>query len=300
MGKTLVQPCSSKRQLRMFPKVTNRQLKAKLTPSSPLWQQLPSQFKQVVMPSLPGWKGCTKVTLMVIATACLTALFVSLRYEPMRAGHWMVKATAGEKEQLLQGQLSKGYHKDTDCLKWWKAFSSSTPYLSMSEAQRDALNQEAAMALFLNPPVSPFKGGKSKVSCMCLRVGKAAGKHIEWDKEYPNLILQHAGVTDDGSSFPKISVPVHQLVAWLFLGPKPEGQVVCHNDLPPPLKLAVEWATSETQTYRNRKLLPVVLRCLSKNCVCPLCLQYGTQSQNAQTGREKQQLVDRRSRMKSD
>lgn len=285
----------------MFPKVSKRQLNAKLTHSSPLWKQLPSQFKEVVMPSLPGWKGCAKLTLMVIATACLTALFLSLRYEPKRAGHWMVKATDGEKEQLLQGQLSEGYHKGTDCPEWWKAFSDSPPYLSMSEAEMDAFNQEAAMALFLTPPVSPFKGGKSKVACMCLRVGNAAGKHIEWDMEYPGLILQHAGVTDDGSSFPKISVPAHQLVAWLFLGPKPGGKVVCHNDLPvPPLNSVVEWAKSETQTLRNKKLFPVVLRCLSKNCVCPLCLHYGTQSQNAQTGKERQQLVDRRSRMKSD
>lgn len=109
-----MQPCSLQRKLKLFPGVASRsKLRAKLTPTSKHWQELPPQFKQVVQPTL--WKASRHVTLMVIATACLTTLFLSLRYAPMRVGYWMVKATVAEKEQLRVGQQVKGYHANTDC-----------------------------------------------------------------------------------------------------------------------------------------------------------------------------------------
>lgn len=294
-----MQPYSVNRKLKMFPKMQQRsKLTAKLTPSSALWQQLPSQFRQVVQPRL--WKAGPTLTLMVIATACLTALFVSLRYQPMRAGYWMAMATKQQQDALKQAHKKGGYDKTLDCMKWW-ADHGQAAVEGMTQDERDALVEQAAKALFLNPPISPpRKGGghNSCCACMCLRMGKAAGRHIDWDKGYPSLILQDAGVTDAGVSYPRVTVPVHQLVAWLFLGPKPAGKVVCHNDLAPQGVPDERWETTEKDTLRNQNCFPKLLRCLSKNCVSPLCVYYGTQSDNAKTGREWGQLIHRKQKKK--
>lgn len=293
-----MQPCSLQRKLKLFPGVASRsKLRAKLTPTSKHWQELPPQFKQVVQPTL--WKASRHVTLMVIATACLTTLFLSLRYAPMRVGYWMVKATVAEKEQLRVGQQVKGYHANTDCNNWWHAVMEQS-YLALSDTQREALAHKAALAIFLNPPVSPVRRARHcKHACMCLRVGKASGKHIQWVGGYPHLVLQQAGVTKGGESYPSISVPAHQLVAWLFLGPKPGGQpqVVCHNDVAPE-QLLVKWEATEQKTVANKLCFPLPTRCLSKGCVCPVCLQFGTQSQNARTGKQRLQLAERNARQK--
>jgi hypothetical protein len=60
------------------------------------------------------------------------------------------------------------------------------------------------------------------------------------------------------------------------------------------------WETTEKNTLRNRKCFPKLLRCLSKNCVSPFCVYYGTQSDNAQTGRERGQLIHRRQKKKKE
>ncbi len=296
-----MQPCSLNRKLRMFPKIQQRsKLTAKLTPSSPLWQQLPSQFKQVVQPRL--WKAGSALTLLVVATACLTALFMSLRYQPMRAGYWMAMATEQQQDALKQAHKKGGYDKALDCSKWW-AEHGQAAFQGMTQTERDALVEKAAMALFLNPPIShPRKDGGPRgcCACMCLRMGQATGRHIEWDKGYPNLILQEAGVTDAGVSFPRITVPVHQLVAWLFLGPKPAGKVVCHNDIAQQVVPEERWEIFEKETLRNKRCFPKLLRCLSKNCVSPLCVHYGTQSDNAVTGRERDQVIHRNQRQKKE
>lgn len=293
-----MQPCSLQRQLKLFPKVTNRsRLTAKLTPSSQNWKQLPPQFKKVVQPNL--WKAGRNVTLLVIATACLTTLFTSLRYEPMRIGYWMVKATAAQRQQLRVGQQSHGCHASTDCSKWWSAHMQKS-YHALGEKQREALDQQAALALFLNPSVTKVRNAnKCRHACMCLRSGDASGKDILWLKGYPHLVLQQAGVTESGERYGRITVPAHVLVAWLFIGPKPGGQpqVVCHNDVAPE-QLPVQWATAEQKTLANKLCFPELTRCVSKGCVCPVCLHFGTQSHNARTGKQRLQLLERKARQK--
>lgn len=297
-----MQPCSLKRKLRLFPQLSKAKLTAKLGPNSALWQQLPGELKQVQQPCL--WKAGTQLTLLVIATACLTALFLSLRYEAAHVGYWMVQATAAQKDELRVGQKAAGYASSTNCEVWWKQcmkadFQGKAPEL------RDKLNEQAALALFLNPPVSRYKAGQSKHACMCLKSGFRAGRNIDWHKGYPWLVLQHACVGDDGTHYRQIRVPAHQLVALFFLGPNPQHvssltsarNVVCHYDVPPAV-LKVTWDVSEKITPNIKRCEPVNSRCVSKGCVCPLCLHYDSQSINAQTGRQRQQLTDRKSRQK--
>jgi hypothetical protein len=296
-----MQPCTLKRTLLMFPRVKTRsRINNKLTSNSTLWQELPSQLKSVQYPRLPGWKGCSKVTLMVIATACLTALFLGLRYEPMRIGHWMVQATAAERGEMEGCQLQRKFRDSKHCHNQWWDEDKSQAYKALSVEGKSNLDTKAAQAVFLNPPVSPVIVSDGRLgcmyACMCLRQGKAKGKHIQWVNEYPHLVLQDAVVTDDGHEYPQITVPAHVLIAWLFLGPQPAGTVVCHHDAP--AAVAVEWATSVKKKPKNAWCFPSVKRCISKACVSPLCVFYGTQSENAQTGRASGQLAQRKSRMK--
>lgn len=294
--KAYMQPCSLERKLKLFPKLARSKLSTKLGPNSALWKQLPEEFKQVQHPCL--WQAGTQLTLMVIATVCLTTLFLSLRYEAKRVGYWMVKASPEQRQQLRAGQRAAGYHSSTDCCAWWEK-SMQAEYSGMSQAARDKLDEQAALALFLNPPVSSFGDVGSKHACMCLRTGTASGRHIEWHKGYPYLVLQHACVGDDGTAFPKLRVAVHQLVALFFLGPRSgqTGQVVCHHDVPPTV-LKVEWESAEHVGPNIMRCLPATSRCVSQGCVCPVCVHYDTQSNNAKTGKQRQQLVDRKSRQK--
>lgn len=295
-----MQPCTLKRTLLIFPKVKTRsRINNKLTSSSTLWKELPSQLKSVQYPSLPGWKGCSNVTLMVIATACLTALFLGLRYEPMRIGHWMVQATAAEKGDMERCQLQRKFNNKS-CCQWWDK-DKQHAYRALSVEGKTSHDNKAAHAVLMNPPVSPVTVADSRLgcmyACMCLRKGRAKGQHIEWINEYPHLVLQKAGVTDGGHTYPKITVPAHVLIAWLFLGPQPAGTVVCHRDSPPDA-VTVEWAATVGKKPRNAWCFPSVKRCISKGCVSPLCVFYGSQSANAQTGRASGQLAQRNSRMK--
>lgn len=298
-----MQPCSLKRQLKLFPKLQRAKLKTNLGANSPLWQELPAQFSQVQKPCL--WKAGTQLTLIVIATACLTAMFMSLRYEAMHTGYWMAKASAQQEKQLRAGQQRAGYHSNTDCKQWWKDFMKDS-YKSMTEEQKEKLNQEAALALFRNPPVSKAGAGSNKHACMCLRQGTGSGRHIEWNRGYPFLVLQHACVSGDGVEYKKIRVAAHQLVALFFLGPKSEvgcssqgvaRRVVCHYDIPPSA-LKVEWQLNEMITPNIKRCDPVKTRCVSTACVCPVCVHYDTQSNNAKTGKQWTQLMDKRSKQK--
>ena len=299
--KAPMQPCSLERQLKLFPKLSERQISSALGAGSVLWQQLSEQFQHVQVPSL--WPAGSNLTLKVLATACLTALFLALRYEAQHVGYWMVQASQAERAKLKAGQRASGFCSGTNCTQWWKGCGKAL-FEGKTQKQRDKLNEEAALALFLNPPVSKCgQAAGCKHACMVLRTGSASSRHIEWHKEYPYLVLQHACVDADGIEYKKLSAAAHQLIALLFLG-KPEAgntsarQVVCHYDVPPAVE-RVTWATQDPAAGPNLfRCLPVSSRCLSKGCVCPMCLHYGTQSSNARTGRQRQQVLQRRKRQK--
>jgi hypothetical protein len=200
---------------------------------------------------------------------------------------------------MERNQLQRKFDSKS-CYQWWDE-DKKQAYRALSVEGKASLDDKAAQAVFLNPPVSPVTVADNRLgcmyACMCLRKGRAKSQHIEWVHDYPQLVLQNACETDDGHTYPKITVPAHVLIAWLFLGPQPTGTVVCHHDGSPEA-LKVEWATSVVKKPNNAWCFPSVKRCISKGCVSPLCVFYGSQSANAQTGRASGQLAQRKSRMK--
>ena len=58
----------------------------------------------------------------------------------------------------------------------------------------------------------------------------------------------------DGSTSPVKSHPVHQLIALAFLGPRPEGMDICHND-GDPTNNAVSNLRYDTRTENNKDIL---------------------------------------------
>jgi len=296
-----MQPCSLKRRLQLYPTVSARgSLKTDLGPDSQLWEYLPAVFKQeYVSPAL--WQAGQQLTLMLIATACLTAFFMALRPETNCIGYWLAVSTEGEKQNLRAEHVSTG-RSLVSFTDWWKVWRVQHDWDEMNQQEKGEINQKAAMALFTNPPVSKGKAITSGTfrlidACMCCKSGEGNNKFILWRKKYPQLVLQFAGKTEDGDRFPQVSVPAHQLVAWLFLGPNSTGMCVCHYDVPPTDR-DVKWEQRESVRHMNALCAPKSGRCLSTHCVSPLCLHYSTQSDNASTGKDRKQLPSRKAKRK--
>lgn len=302
------QPCSVIRLLKLYPKIDesnrDRVLGARLGPRSVHWQHLPPVFKQQQFVAPLLWKPSQKLTLMLIATACLTGLFLSLRHEVKCVGYWMAKSSQQERQQLRLRHESFGFSAVLECSQWWKVWKAQNSWNTMTAEEQAVINSEAAMAIFKNPPV--MKGRKKAHAqdkyeqlhaCMCCKSVQGNSKFIQLKRGYPQLVLQKQGVIDDGVIYPSVVVPAHQLVAWLFLGSPPAGHVVCHYDVAP-IQAVVQWEVQEPMLPKNRLCFPMLARCLSKRCVCPMCLHFNTQTNNAKSGRDRFQLPERKAKRK--
>lgn len=287
------------RSLKMFPTLRNdRELHAVLTSDSPLWNHLPPACKQrlpsLIAPTL--WAHGAQLTLALVASACLTAMLSACSTRVVAVACWLVCATTSERAQASVSLKTPDGRRSFDVVHWW-----TQRQRDMSPEEKHKVLQAAAAAIFCNPPATVAARGMHTVSgCMVLTA--RSHKLITWShgmfRGYPQLVFQHAGKLVGGVSFPRVMVPCHQLVAWLFLGTKPSNKVVCHYDLAPSEYLGVTWAEHAVRNYNNAMLLPTKGRCLSKNCVCPLCLHYASQSDNANTGKHKKQLPARKARAK--
>lgn len=300
----------------MYPKVTggSRQsvLNARLGPRSQQWKHLPPMFKQQLQAPV-WWQPGQQLTLLLIAPACLTGLFMSLRHEVKCVGYWMAKSSPAEQLDLKSQHMQHGFSSGLKCTQWWKGWKTENSWDTMTTDEQAAINAAAAKALFLNPPVRRGRL-KSKIrktyeqvhACMCCKSYKQSSRFLEWKHGYPQLVLQFAGVTEDGVQYPSVYVPAHQLVAWLFLGFPPKGlmtpkglkvPVVCHFDITPG-EPVVKWEKEEEKVPGNSLCFPLLGRCLSKHCVCPMCLHFSTQISNAMTGKDKYQLPERKAKRK--
>jgi hypothetical protein len=190
----------------------------------------------------------------------------------------------------------------------------------LGKADRVSGMEEAALALFTNPPVSAA-GGRRLVGA-CMTIEPRSHKHIVWShgvpkasgglrsKSYPLLVLQEGGSRTQqqgGGRVARLTVPCHVLVAWLFHGAPGmvehkdklvQATMVCHHDQPPAqLPTSLEWENNEAQNFAaGHRLVPQLGRCLAKGCVNPLCLHWSIHEQNAKTGRAGWQQASRKSR----
>ena len=114
---------------------------------------------------------------------------------------------------------------------------------------------------------------------------------LDWDGGYPVLVLQEQGPM--GSKVPKISLHMKDLVIYMTQGPKPADRpCVLHFDDVVRFqgRSQLQWQQLQPWELRVQKQQgqldkkPHHAGCLCKSCINPMCLFYGTQSENAETG----------------
>jgi hypothetical protein len=239
---------------------------------------------------------------MVVATACLTALFLSLRQDVRSVGYWMALSDKDAQQQLMAAQQASGWSSASDCPAWWADWRQTNNWKGMTPEKQQKIHEQAAMLFFQKPPVSPVgpqPGGSNRLvfACTNCKQGKKQ-RFIEYKGLYPQLILQKSGKTDRGERCPKLTVAADRLVAYLFHGKPAAKQVVCHYDVAEASREQWEPKLSSLKTPSNACWFPEYGRCLSHACVSPLCLHWNTQAENARTGSNIRQMPQRLARIK--
>lgn len=197
----------------LFPKLQDRSdLDVPLEKGSALLKQLPRQMRHFEWQRPTLWAPGQPLTLRLIATACLTALFKGLLYKCQAVGYWMVLSSSDQKQKFReqQGEVGgmAGLDCYGDCCKWWRKWKKDNDWEGMPAEQKEQLTEQAALALFLNPPVqkaqkklndffakldddAKLPPHKSLVmnACLVVRRGNACKKHIVIADGYAQLEL---------------------------------------------------------------------------------------------------------------
>lgn len=298
------QPCMLGRGLVLFPDLEedSRQdmLHADLSLKSnkDLWQHLPQPCRQegqqqLLHPTL--WPTGAKLSLHSMASYCLAGIFPALRVELKCVGYWLVLASQADRQAVAREQAQYG-SSHVNLGRWWQQYRVSRAWTELSQAQKQTVTAQAAMALFCSPALTVNKGMLVE---SCLYIKKRQG-HVLLQHGYPHLVLQRSPC--------RVMVACHVLVAWLFQGmPNMQqhgdgggGGVVCHHDHQLQQHVGVVWqhGDSNMRQHMRHRMTPACSRCVSSKCLSPLCLTHGTRSDNSKSGRKRGQLAGKRGRDK--
>ena len=245
---------------------------------------LPAPFWLVKNPFL--WDAAT-ASIADVARAVMGCIFTSARPEAQQVGYEAAVQTAAWQH------LAEPMKND----KQWRR--------KLGKEQLKQLQAEAAVQLFSSPPVRGVlvKGpdGKQQLqeyeSCIVLRQKQVCRTKLLL-AGYPYLVLQRSNMAEGQ---PLIKIKMADIIAHFSLRPGctrggKDREVLCHYDVVVPFNYGLQWEEQQHTTSCSHGLPPTRRRCYSRMCCSPLCLMYSTQSHNAKTGKQRQQLQTRQAR----
>jgi len=251
------------------------------------------------------WREDQVVTPKSLARSLLAGAFGALDADLRAVGYFLVLID----EVSRATQPDRGHPRNYGA--WWRAMQSHVWWQGVGADARQTLKEDAAIALFTNPPVSyctpPAGGGGGAAAASsssaapppapeadllhnaCMVVPQSRQRcppYIQVHHKYPYMVLgkdRHRR---------QVRIRVAILVAWLFHGAYPVRNehnfdtldVCCHWDMPihGNNALAVRNKVQHAATTQIFDVPPLG-RCLSMSCINPYCVFWSTQSYNAHT-----------------